>query len=734
MVIRAYITKRIFHNSDNNFSIYKVSLENGEEHVITGYFPTLSEDLLYEFEVEEVVHPRFGLQYKASKYKQATEQNKVGLISYLSSDLFFGVGVVTATKIVNHLGDDAIRKILENKNVLREIGLNSLQTERFYQALYENQTNEKILVELYSYGLTTNLAMRLLNFYGYDVIEIIKENPYVLIEDIESIGFLRADQIAFKLGFKENDQRRIEAAIIFSIKQYIDKSGHTYLYENHLYKAISRILNINRLEKEIQDAINSLIKNELIYKENNTYTLFEIKAIEENLAKYLLTFTKAESTNINIDSLIETVEQTVYVDYTKQQKQAIIEAVNNPITVITGGPGTGKTTVLLGLLRVYGLLNGLNLNSESIIETIGVCAPTGRAARRMSEITGMKAFTIHRLLGYDYDKKFQYDEKNQLTQQLFIIDEASMIDIFLAEQLFKAIPEGAKVVIVGDKDQLPSVGPGHVLGDIIESGTVPVIVLDEIHRQSLNSGIISLANDVNMQVATQMTLAKEEDLVYQELNQNEIIGELIKITDQSLKEGFSLIEDTQVLIPMYKGAVGIDAVNAAFQQHLRSNQTVFMQRGRERYYINDKVMHLVNSPDKGVMNGDIGEIINIYKTTDDKEVLIVQYDDAEVIYSPAELEELTLAYAISIHKSQGSEYKQVLMPLVIGYKIMLRKELLYTGITRAKENLHILGDLSLIEYASRKLNEKRLTRLKTYLNQNIEENQESIEVSPFDFM
>lgn len=740
MIIKAFITKAIYKNPENNYSIYKVALENGEEHTITGILPDLVENILYEFDVKEKIHPKYGLQFEVKSYKQAESQNKEGLISYLSSDLFFGVGVVKATRIVEHLGDNAIEKILEDKNVLREIGFNPLQTERFYRALYDNQQLDKILVELFSYGLTLNLSMKLFNFYSFSVVDVIKENPYQLIDDIENIGFLRADNIASKLGFKEDDPKRIEAAIVYSINEYINKTGHTYLSENGLYQAISKILNVNKLQEPINNALTTLINKGIIHRDNGAYTLLKIKQTEENLAKYLLSFLEEEKTNVDLTKLISEIEKTHNIDYTKQQKQAIIAAINNPLTVITGGPGTGKTTVIQGILSAYSFLNGYNMERETIADYVGICAPTGRAARRMSDLVGVPAFTIHKLLGYGYDRKFTYNEKNKLTQSLFVIDEASMIDIFLAEQLFKAIPRTAKVVIVGDKDQLPSVGPGQVLADIIESNRVPVIILDEIHRQALNSGIIKLANEVNKQEFIDKNLVSTDDLIFINQDSNKIVRDLIKLTDEALKNNYNLIDDLQVLIPMYKTAVGIDTVNQAFQEHFNGEKDVFIQRGANKYYIGDKVMHLVNSPDKGVMNGDIGQVTNIYETKDNEKILIVNYTEAEVVYRVADLDELTLAYAISIHKSQGSEYQIVFVPLLRNYSIMLRKELLYTAITRAKKFLYLIGDLSLIEYASRQLNKKRKTKLREYLKEeeitSVDDEEEPIieELSPYDFM
>ncbi len=733
MKFKGFVQKRIFKNKENNYSIYSVVLENGEEHIITGSLPDLSSDFLYEFEVEENIHPRYGLQYKVLTFKQITSQTEEGLINYLSSDLFFGIGPAKGRRIVKHLGLNAIEKILADKNVLREIGFNPLQTERLYRELYSNQKLESILVTLFSYGLTTNLSMKLFDYYGFETVNILTENPYQLIDDIEGINFKRVDEIAFKLGFKEDNPKRIEAAILFALNQSINSSGNTYLFKEEFYRAIIRLLQNYQLQEIVEETIVKLSEaNKIIFK-NNTYTLMTIDNIERNLSENLLSFTNYTPAQTNLLKLIEQTENILQITYTELQKEAIIASIENPLTIITGGPGTGKTTVLSGLITTYALLHGYNLASESIVEKIAICAPTGRAARRMTEIMDIPAFTIHKLLGYDYEGNFTFDEENKLSQELFIIDEASMIDIYLAEQLFKSIPNHAKIVIVGDKDQLPSVGPGQVLGDLIEADKMPIILLDEIYRQAANSGIIALANSINNQTVDSFEYNSQEDLLFVKEEEQKIINYLIESITAAIKNGYDLIEDIQILIPRYKGAVGIDAVNQTFQNHFINNKTPVMEIGTRKFYIDDKVMHLVNSPDKGVMNGDIGIVKTIYQTEDKTKVMHVKYPDADVVYQTHELDELTLAYAISIHKSQGSEYKIVYLPLVKGYSVMLRKELLYTGVTRAKQYLYLIGDLSLIEKASKLLNEKRRTRLKEYLT-STEEIEPKKELSPYDFL
>ena len=732
MELTGYIIQKVFKNNENGYSIYRLSLEDGEVVTIIGYLPEMSDEVLFTFEVEEVNHPKFGLQYHVKSYQKAEKQNKIGLISYLSSDFFTGVGPVKATKIVNQFGDNSIEIILNDKTVLKEVGFNPLQIERFYNELYKHQLTDTTLVKLFGYGFSPKLSMKLFNKYKEHTLMVLDENPYRLIDEVEGIGFKRADEIAFKLGFKEDNPLRIEAAILYAFNEYIFSNGHTYLEESELNKAIYYILSSSIDYSLINEGITRLIDQERVIKEDNFYSINYVKKAELSVASNLLKFNKTTIfDDKEIFDQISRIEHILNITYTDKQKEAIIHSVQNPITIITGGPGTGKTTVLLGLLMTYSFLFGLNLESPSIVEDIALGAPTGRSARRMKEVMNVPAQTIHRLLGYDYEGKFHYDEVNQLTQKLYIIDEVSMVDIFLADQLFKAIPSDAKVVLVGDKDQLPSVGPGQVLGDIIASNKLEAIHLKEIHRQANNSGIIELANRINNQTVDNYAYNSTDYLFFMKMNEGDIVKSLIALTDDAINQGYDLIEDMQILIPKYKGPVGIDMVNNLFQKHYQKETDIHLQNGSTRFYKGDKLIQLVNAPDKGVMNGDIGVVKEIYETTKKEKVMRVEFSDGIVQYEPMDLDELNLAYAISVHKSQGSEYKIVYMPLVRSYSMMLRKELLYTGVTRAKQYLYLLGDLRLIENASKVLNERRKTKLNHYLNENLEGNRE---LTPEDFM
>jgi len=395
-----------------------------------------------------------------------------------------------------------------------------------------------------------------------------------------------------------------------------------------------------------------------------------------------------------IDQSINKIEKLIGITYTDVQKEAIKVAVNNEVTVITGGPGTGKTTIIDGLMQVYSDINGIT--ASYMPEHIKVMAPTGRAAKRMREILDFKATTIHKGLGMGYDGVFTYDENNLFSENLIIIDEASMIDIFLANSLLKAIKNNAKVVIVGDVDQLPSVGPGLFLKDLIDSESCAVVRLDEIHRQARGSNIVKIANKVNKQTIGYEDLVSDSDTYIYKINRSELKRLVLRLVQGAIDQGYSLIEDIQILIPQYKGDFGIDMVNEIIQEMYIENKEIHVRHGDVNYYVGDKVIQLENDALKDVMNGDIGVVSGIVFDSKDKPTIYVNFDGRDLSYAKSDLDQINLAYAISIHKSQGSEYPIVIIPIVKNYIHMLRKELLYTAITRAKAYLFLMGDVDLI--------------------------------------
>ncbi|MBU1143030.1 MAG: ATP-dependent RecD-like DNA helicase [Firmicutes bacterium] len=728
----------VFHNEENSYSIARITNEADEIITIVGYFPIVSEDIMYEFSGIWVKHNSYGDQFKIESFKKCEKQSAAGLISYLSSSFFHGIGTKTAEKIVNHFGSDAIKIILNDKKVLKEIGLTAIRIEKFHQQLIENQTNEHILVALYGYNLSGKLAMKLLSKYQMLTLEKLEENPYRLIDDIEGIGFIKADEIASKLSIPKDDLRRIKAAIIYAMQYIAYQNGDVYLNKEQVENYAASVLG-DGLDLSI--AIQALIEEKRIIIEDDRFYLSLSYFTEISLAEKILELVDSSKViyDMNyLETLLDAVEIQKNMQYTLVQKEAILKALSSPISIITGGPGTGKTTIIDGLLEVYRIYNKLNYKNPLIYEKIALMAPTGRAAKRMKELLDMEAKTIHRHLGYSYDGLFSYDESHLMPQDLVIIDEASMIDLFLAKKLFSAIKPGAQVIIVGDVDQLPSVGPGQVLADFIDSKMITTVRLNEIHRQAKDSKIISLARAVNDQDLSAEDLNSDQDVYLYRANAEKIKEVIIKQVQGALNEGYSMVDDIQILAPMYKGDLGIDNFNKILQEEFNKNRDVSMKYGDKTYYKGDKVIQLVNDPERLIMNGDIGIVKDIKTNSQDEQYMVVTFDDNDVMYDKGDLDELNLAYAISIHKSQGSEYKIVMIPMVRSYMHMLKKELIYTAITRAKRFLILLGDMNLLVYAANHLSEKRQTTLAFRLNHTIEseiqEDDALDELTPYDFM
>ena len=711
--LSGYITRYRFHNEENSYSIATLKTKDDRNVTIVGHFPKVTSDLLYELEGTWTTHPTYGEQFRVELFKRASLNSVEGVVTYLSSDYFPGIGPKTASKIVETFGTDAISKILEDKMILREIGLNVIRIERLYQQLLSNQTLEAVNIELFELDIRGNTAAKIVAKYGQKAAVIVKSNPYKLIDDISGIGFIRADEIATKIGIEKDDPRRVKAAIIYSINEYGQKNGDTYALHEQVISYANQFLQI---EIDYTNTINELVAEKKIVLEDNRYYLSPAYYAEVGVAKKILNICNQQEDSINSDIIykaITKVEEIIGINYTEVQKEAIYEAVINPITVITGGPGTGKTTIIDGIMQVYSIINEVPQNHMQAY--IKVMAPTGRAAKRMREILDFNATTIHKGLGMDYSGKFVYDDKNLIPEKLIIIDEASMIDIFLANSLLKAIKDDAKVIIVGDVDQLPSVGPGQVLKDLIDSKTIKTSYLNEIHRQAKDSNIIKLASAVNNQALDNNNLVSGNDLYLRNSFNGEIVNIIINQVQGAINQGFDIIDDIQVLIPIYKGDIGIDNINNILQDNFNETKDKKITYGTKVFYEKDKVIQLANDPENQVMNGDIGYIKTISKTKDDKDYLIVNFDGNEVTYDKAGLENLSLAYAMSIHKSQGSEYKIVILPMVRQFMHMLKKELLYTAITRAKDFLIVLGDMKLLIYAANNLAEKRQTTLKIRL-------------------
>lgn len=736
--IRGFVKSYIYQNKDNGYAIARFEDENGNSFTIVGYFPTLNEEVEYEFIGTFVEHKTYGTQFKVETFKKLDVQSRTGLIQYLSSPFFTGIGPATANKIVDALGLDAIKKILDDQRVLKTLGFNPIKSQRLYDELYAHQQTEHILVALYGYGISAKVAMRLLNIYGHKTIEILEEDPFRLMYEVDGFGFIRAYEIAKKMNIPPADMRCLKAATIYALNRVAVSRGDLYMFEEGLVYQVNQMLSI---EVDLKVALEALISEEKMTAEDSKYFLTSSYQAEINVAKKLLLLNSQALDVIpsQVDEIISSIEQEKEITYTKTQKEAILTALANPLTIITGGPGTGKTTIIDGLLKLYAHAHDIRLKDEYVTSKIGLMAPTGRAAKRMEELLKIKARTIHSQLGYDFEGKYLYNQNYPLPQKILIIDEASMIDIFLAKRLLDAIALGTKVVIVGDEDQLPSVGPGYFLGDMIASLKIPTVRLKDIHRQAKDSQIISLAQAVNSQQLEYTNLTTSDDIVVINGDIPMIRRAILEGIEGLIKKGYDLHNDIQVLIPMYKGDLGIDMMNQLIQKRFNpyAEASEKMTYEQKEFFVGDKVIQLVNDKERHIMNGDIGRISYIGKNNEQKQYMRVVFEENEVMFLQADLESLNLAYAVSIHKSQGSEYPIVFLPVIRPYMHMLKKELIYTAITRAKKYLFVMGDMSLLKYASNQLVEKRLTMLSMRLHAlpvSKHDSNDDTDFSPYDFM
>lgn len=721
MKIKSKILTLIYEAKDSQYKIYKTLTDN-EEIAVVGYFPMLSLDLCYEFDGEYVVHPKFGRQFKAISYKTIVDSSKEGIVSYLSSDIFFGIGEKTALKIYEALGEDTIDKIVKDKSVLKKVkGLSSDKINYIYDTIIKNKSLEKLYIELYNYGLSANMVNKLYNLYEDKVLDKIKENPYRLLHELDGFGFLKSDTLAIKMGFSYKDKRRVKEGIIYTLNNVCNNYGFTYLTKSQLLNSALELLNKNNsgdlIDLNYLEDILDNLDSEYIIHENDRYYIKYNYECECEVARSLLSLLDEKTKEYSlkqINSKIVDFESTYNIKYTLSQKEAIVKSINSNISIITGGPGTGKTTIIKGILNILASLKKLSITDDAFFTNVLLCAPTGRAAKRLGESCMMNATTIHKALGYDFTGEFCYNETNKLSQSIIIIDESSMIDINLASNLLKAISKYAKVIFVGDVDQLPSVGPGNFLDDIIKSEIIPTSHLHEIMRQASDSDIIKISTQIKNRELDYSIFDRKKEVFFYPSDSKDIVNKIILITNNFISKGGNILTDLEILVPMYKGPCGIDAINNAIQENFNKSSNYILYKDL-KFMVNDKVLQLKNNPELGIMNGDIGIIKDIYKD-ETGDYLYIDFDSYMVKYPKIEFDNLTLAYAISIHKSQGMEYKNVIMPVVSSYYIMLKRKLLYTAVSRAKEKLIILGDYRSMITGIKKEDDVRQTTLKYRLN------------------
>lgn len=690
-IIKGQIEKIIFRNEENGYTVALLRDEEKERSVIiVGNIVSIKDGEFASVEGSTEFHSKYKNQFKISTYNQYVPSGVKSVEAYLASGFIKGIGPELAKRIVEKFKDKTMDVIENDINQLRKItGIGAKKLEMIRESWDSQKRIRDLVLFLQEHNISGSFATKVFKLYGDRSIETIKNNPYVLVRDVRGVGFLTADNIAEKLGFNKESVFRTEAAVYHTLLKYADE-GHNYVPVEELVQMTNELINVN--EDLIYKGINSLEDNNKIVIDSTfgqecvylkSYFKYE-KGAADHLKALISTHKNVPS--IDLDHEIEWVQKQNRIELADEQKDAIRAAIMGKLVVITGGPGVGKTTIINSILHIY---------RAKELGTVLLAAPTGKAAKRMSEVTGMEAVTIHRLLEYSSQYGgFQRTASNPLACDMVICDEASMIDIFLFYSLVQAIPNNATLVLVGDVNQLPSVGVGNVLNDIIDSGKATVVRLSKIFRQAEQSLIIVNSHRVNAgEFPIINSNGDQDDFFYIERdNASEIKDVIIDLVTERIPRRFNLdpLNDIQVLAPMYKGDAGINALNTDLQKKLnKMKHGPTYVRGTVTFAETDKVMQVRNNYDKDVFNGDIGVIRKILP--DNKE-LFIEFDGRMVNYEFNEMDDVVLAYAISVHKSQGSEYPAVVIPLTMQHFMLLQRNLLYTGITRGKKLVVLVGE------------------------------------------
>jgi exodeoxyribonuclease V alpha subunit len=692
------IERVTYNNEDNGFTIARVKVHGKRDLVtIVGILMTPIPGEILKLRGEWANHPKFGEQFKVVEFETKVPATVYGIQKYLGSGLIKGLGPVMAKRIVRKFGKKTL-DIIENEiNQLAHVdGIGKKRISMIKNAWDDQKEIRDVMIFLQAHSVSSGYAAKIFKEYGNRSISVVKENPFRLATDIFGIGFVTADRISEKLGFPKDSVQRIEAGILYVLHQLSDEGHVYYPYEKLILKS-REILGVER--EVIVKALGTLAVDRKIVFEDLNNGVEEFR--ENNKAVYLAKFHLSETgianrlktlalspksiRNIDSDKAIDWVQKQLSITLAKNQISAVRSSLKKKVMVITGGPGTGKTTIINAILKVFSRLK------------VGIllAAPTGRAAKRMSETTGIEARTIHRLLEFSFAKGgFQKNEKRPLNCDLLVVDEASMIDTILMYHLLKAVASHATLILVGDVNQLPSVGAGNILKDIIESKVVPVARLNEIFRQAKESRIIVNAHKINQGIIPSFETSHLQDqnndfyFIQQEDPGKvlEIILELVKVRIPQ-RFGFDSVDDIQVLTPMHKGVTGAGNLNKELQEMLNPGSEGVI-RGDRNYRVNDKVMQVRNNYDKDVFNGDIGRITQIYS---ENQQLVISFDGREITFDFSDLDEIVLAYAVSVHKSQGSEFPAVVIPVLTQHYILLQRNLIYTAVTRGQKLVVMVG-------------------------------------------
>lgn len=719
--IKGMVIQDIFTNSSNGYTVglIRVKESDYEENInkvvtFTGVFDNLKYKSTYKMEGQFTNHQKYGRQFQVESYELILPTEEEEVIEFLSSDLF-PIGERTAKKIVSKLGSDAINKILESPHILQDIPrLSQKKIDKIIDVLNDYQMTSHIVLELSKLGFSTKNAISILKKYGSNSMKIIDENIYEIIDDID-ISFNELDKIALNYGYELNDERRLLALTINMMNVITFNNGDTYLYFDEMYQYISKYTD-NLSNEEFIYILLKLEKQGKVVVKEDRYYLNELYEAEEYIANRIYNLNKLEKRKLpKLQSKINQVELVNGITYDESQREAIMKSLNNNFTIITGGPGTGKTTIIRCIVRL--LIDLMKVN----IEKIALLAPTGRAARKLMETTEIPASTIHKYLKWDKEQNsFEVNEYNPNLEQYIIVDESSMIDTVLMSSLLKGTLLGAKFIFVGDYYQLPSVSQGQVLKDLIDSDCLDVIKLNCLYRQSDESYITTLAYEIKNKEISERIFSKFDDYNFIVCNTNNTISVIEDIVLKAILKGYSE-KDIQVLAPIYKTSSGIDALNKMLQNIMNpaSSEKNEITSGDIIYREGDKILQLVNDSDNFISNGDLGYIESIIPSNlskSKKNEIIINFDGTRVTYTSKDFGNIMHGYAISVHKAQGGEFKMVIMPFVPAFKRMLYNKLIYTAVTRAKEKLVLVGDPSAFVYGVKNdYIEKRKTTLKKML-------------------
>lgn len=719
--ITATITRQLFSNPQKNWAVVHGETKDGSRITITGAVCDAPQYQKLVFLGEWVTHPKYGRQFVAAQWAVPQPTTAEEIQAYLTGRVVKGISPAIGRRIFDAFGPDSLRVIAEEPERLLAIeGIAQKRLAKIQENFLKTKGTRDVMLFLMRYDITPNLAGKIFKTYGIEAIERLKANPYCLADDVHGVGFLKADAVALSMGIDPRSQFRLAAATKY-VLQDMSTDGHCYAAETDLLKALGKIIEAD--ETEWHTCWKTMGQGKELVTEEGRYYLPALYEAECTVADRLAKMLSVSVKNLKMPSLVEellsaeTMAGFSRVKYAPEQLEAICTALEEKVMVVTGGPGTGKTTTVNGIIQAF-RKSGL---------TVTLAAPTGRAAKRMTETTGVEAKTIHRLIGYGTEKGLA----DSIKGDVLVLDECSMIDLPLMAQLLKALPETMRIVFCGDVDQLPSVGPGCVFRDIIESGVIPVVRLQTIYRQSQKSDIVLAAHEINK--GNIPVINNDKDLYFQpvhtdeSLDKGEAQAERAKIADfielfvaERITDRFAIArEDIQVLCPMRKMEIGTNALNLRLQEALNPSGEVltgFVSNGAT-FRVRDRVMQVVNDYRKEIFNGDIGTVKGWQAATDEEdERIVVSFDGREVAYTADEVTDLQLAYATTIHKAQGSEYKAVVIPVSTSNAVMLQRNLLYTGVTRAKKLLLLVGTKKALVMAVKNASAaKRRTGLKERL-------------------